>query len=802
MNNKAIKASSLTEKKWRAIYSDFSKQGLGITGNYYRVLDVECGMENELGYTSSRKTIHLNHEHSILNDLSDVERISLIKGVYAHELLHQIFTDFASYERKLTFIPSYERSIFSIINNVLEDAAIENFADQVMGGTLLTSLNFSIAHIYKQSPNIEEASTAFGQYMSAMINFGDMGPLKGHFTFPEARRIFVKTAPIFERGVNEPVGENRINLAYQIMQISKPLWEEIAKENEAMEKLAEEISKHMKSNMRGSGSGRSADSSEGGKKNERRKITIKKVSKEELEEMKKNGEISDGSDGLPDGDITVLMCDEDTGDSDNGNSGSSISIPMDGKSGNSKKNDSKNTESSENSGSKSESNSGDNSDEDNDSNPGASGSSDGSDDNSDNPNNSDDSDKSTSANGDDNSDSEDSEKSDNGEKDGKSSDNSTEDETKDMSEKRYKSAESSGNNNPFTTSTGQNINAKVENESVPEGFEDSDDPNGIGEISEEEYELSEEDTKRIVEETNKAEKDFDAKEKEDSDAESAPLDEFDITSPKLGKKSCLNYKVTLPSNKDVVEEEYSQLLTRLNPGIKNLTTQLKRIFENDYEETEYRTSGRINLKRANSGRVTARVFDRRVSPRDKSNFAIEILVDESGSMCSGNKAKCARECCVALSEVFANLNIPCYIIGFTADTQRHDIVHNHYVTWKNNHNERLKLLNITARANNCDGYSIRYATEVLNKAKTENKLLIVLSDGQPAASNYYDGVADTKQAIRDAKKKVNVLGVAIGNSDTETIFYMYEKDFLHISNVDNMFSGLARQLQKMMKNWE
>ena len=98
--------------------------------------------------------------------------------------------------------------------------------------------------------------------------------------------------------------------------------------------------------------------------------------------------------------------------------------------------------------------------------------------------------------------------------------------------------------------------------------------------------------------------------------------------------------------------------------------------------------------------------------------------------------------------------------------------------------------------------SLPLKLNLLNKAKTENKLLIVLSDGQPAASNYYDGVADTKQAIRDAKKKVNVLGVAIGNSDTETIFYMYEKDFLHISNVDNMFSGLARQLQKMMKNWE
>ena len=110
-------------------------------------------------------------------------------------------------------------------------------------------------------------------------------------------------------------------------------------------------------------------------------------------------------------------------------------------------------------------------------------------------------------------------------------------------------------------------------------------------------------------------------------------------------------------------------------------------------------------------------------------------------------------------------------------------------------------MNISARANNCDGYSIRYATEVLKKAKSENKLLIVLSDGQPAAHGYYNGVADTKQANRDAKKYASVLGVAIGNSDTETIHYMYEKDFLHISNVEDLFSGLSRQMQKLMKNW-
>ena len=143
-------------------------------------------------------------------------------------------------------------------------------------------------------------------------------------------------------------------------------------------------------------------------------------------------------------------------------------------------------------------------------------------------------------------------------------------------------------------------------------------------------------------------------------------------------------------------------------------------------------------------------------------------------------------------------------MGFTADTQGFDVVHSHYVTWKNNYTERLKLLNISARANNCDGYSIRYAAKVLKKYNAKNRLLIVLSDGQPAAHGYSgkDGVIDTKNAIREAKKNVSVLGVAIGNNDTETIHCMYENDFLHVGNVQDLFFGLSKKIKHIIKHWE
>lgn len=80
--------------------------------------------------------------------------------------------------------------------------------------------------------------------------------------------------------------------------------------------------------------------------------------------------------------------------------------------------------------------------------------------------------------------------------------------------------------------------------------------------------------------------------------------------------------------------------------------------------------------------------------------------------------------------------------------------------------------------------------------------MIVLSDGQPAASSYFNGISDTKDAIRDAKKKASVLGVAIGNNDTDIIYSMYENDFVHISKATDLFFVLAKKIKKIVDSWD
>lgn len=702
------------------------------------------------GYTTGapNRAIYITKEYPpLMEGLTDVECYMLRLGILVHEILHQVFTDFDATEEFLKKCSTnYEKQLFSTIANVLEDPAIEYFASTVFGGTPFKALKWAIYHTYKVSPTLDESPSALAQYINALIQFGDMGVLKGNFTFPEAEETFNKTIRLFDRGVTCPNGYTRTKIAYQIFEMSKPLWEEEAKEAEAFEEmlnqLLDELRQMGKTPSSGSGKGKEGDTDlvSEDSKSKKRKITIHKISKKEAEEMG-SSEDSGGTGGsLPDGDIDVYVVEGD----DASGSGSSIDFG-----------DSEIEEADDSNGDDEKSEKGDSSKSDE--------SSDG-----------------------DNSDA--------------NADTDTNSETNnDKSDKPHKN-NSSGNTRKMKRQTGSGFE-KIDYSDTGEEVEDKG-PNTLECDDFEDYDLTSEDINGILNELKSIGKTIEKMEDFDS-ADETQVDDFNITSPLLGSLTCLNRRVT-DTNVDYLIDEYNALIENESVGIKAMTVQLRKIFEQDFEERVHKTSGSLNYKRLNSGTVTARVFDRRREPEGKSDLSVAILVDESGSM-HGSRTESARKCCIALAETFNNLNIPCYIMGFTADTEGHDVVHHHYVTWKNSKFDRYKLMHIGAFCNNCDGYSIRYITEILKKRNSKNKLLIVISDGQPAAYAYHNnnkGVQDTKDAIRAAKKDVSVLGVAIGNNDTETIMQMYEKDFLHVSNVSDLYSKLSKQITKIVRGWE
>ena len=84
-----------------------------------------------------------------------------------------------------------------------------------------------------------------------------------------------------------------------------------------------------------------------------------------------------------------------------------------------------------------------------------------------------------------------------------------------------------------------------------------------------------------------------------------------------------------------------------------------------------------------------------------------------------------------------------------------------------------------------------------------HKILIVISDGQPACSAYKasTGYNDTKDAIRECRTSGQiVLGVAIG-ADVATLHKMYGNDFIFVETSENLFLGIMKKFTAMVKKW-
>lgn len=189
-------------------------------------IGVDFSEMDELGYTTDDGIIHISWNHEIMDGLNEEYKILFRRGVFAHELLHQVYTNFRYTKKICKDLSLIEQKIFMTFANTLEDPAIEYFAPNVLGEDMLTALKFSIRHIYIKSPTIEHSKSAFGQMVNALINFGDMGLIRGNFTFPKAEEYFVKVCPKYNEGIECPDNVKRLDIARECMEITRPLWEE------------------------------------------------------------------------------------------------------------------------------------------------------------------------------------------------------------------------------------------------------------------------------------------------------------------------------------------------------------------------------------------------------------------------------------------------------------------------------------------------------------------------------------------------------------------------------------------------
>ena len=116
-------------------------------------------------------------------------------------------------------------------------------------------------------------------------------------------------------------------------------------------------------------------------------------------------------------------------------------------------------------------------------------------------------------------------------------------------------------------------------------------------------------------------------------------------------------------------------------------------------------------------------------------------------------------------------------------------------------NDKYRLMDISARNDNRDGAALRYVAEQLFKRQEEVKLLILVSDGQPAADGYYGSAAEEdlrgiKQEYR--RKGILFVAAAIGD-DKANIERIYGDSYLDITDLNQLPVKLTTIVKRHIK---
>jgi nitric oxide reductase activation protein len=222
---------------------------------------------------------------------------------------------------------------------------------------------------------------------------------------------------------------------------------------------------------------------------------------------------------------------------------------------------------------------------------------------------------------------------------------------------------------------------------------------------------------------------------------------------------------------DIVQYELFQ------QEIAPFVTQLKQNFLKTMEHK--RTSPREDLHFGRLGKKLTRLvtdknprlFRKKQESQHELDTTFTLLVDCSASMF--NKMEETQKGIVLFHETLKALRIPHSVVGFwedAADATTNDQPNyfHEVISYRNSlHQPGASIIQLEPQEDNRDGYSIRRMGEELAKRPEQQKILLVFSDGEPAAFDYEThGVLDTHEAVtRTRKLGIETIGMFIANGE-------------------------------------
>ena len=207
-------------------------------------------------------------------------------------------------------------------------------------------------------------------------------------------------------------------------------------------------------------------------------------------------------------------------------------------------------------------------------------------------------------------------------------------------------------------------------------------------------------------------------------------------------------------------------------------------------------------------RKDKKIFSNKILPEDVPDMEVCVLVDCSGSMRDGIRMEQARKCAYVTWKFCQLMEIPCSVYGHTCEYPKEDHVLINCVAHSRNadDNDGKRIFMLRPEANNRDGWALNFCCEALMRSGAASKLLLVISDGIPAARGYGMelGKKDCQEVVARYKKKgISVITAGIDScaADIKRVYLdgaqpKYAAKFLDFTDMSRLPKAFATIIKK------
>lgn len=255
-----------------------------------------------------------------------------------------------------------------------------------------------------------------------------------------------------------------------------------------------------------------------------------------------------------------------------------------------------------------------------------------------------------------------------------------------------------------------------------------------------------------------------------------------------------------------VDEELQDQYHQISGPLLTISKQLQRSLIQKLKDQQRggKQTGLVMGRRLDAHalcRNDGKVFYKNNLPNEIPRISVGLLLDESGSMSCGDRCTYARAAAIILYDFCQAMNIPIMVYGHSTSWSNGVDLYSYAEFDAIDKNDKYRMMDISARGSNRDGAALRFVAEQLSKRDEEVRILILVSDGQPADTGYSGTAAeeDLRGIKREYKRKGLLFVAAAIGDDKQNIERIYGDSFLDITDLNQLPMKLTNVIKRFMR---